>query len=65
MLDGQTAGLDLPLRILIWEDANGKTRIGFWPPSRIADSHEIENVDDVTSKMMAAFGVITDAVAAR
>lgn len=61
----QTAGLDLPLRILIWEDASGKVQIGYWPPSWIADAHGIGNVDEVTNKMTAALGAITDAAATR
>jgi len=59
----QTAGLDLPLRVLIWEEEGGKVQIGYWPPSRIADAHEIENVDEVTDKMTAALDAITDAAA--
>jgi uncharacterized protein (DUF302 family) len=61
----QTAGLDLPLRVLIWEDASGNVQIGYWPPSRIADAHKIENLGDVTAKMTAALNAITDAAAAR
>ena len=65
MLGRQTAGLDLPLRILIWEDENGKVQLGYWPPSQIVDSHEIENVGEVADKMAGALGAITDAAAAR
>jgi uncharacterized protein (DUF302 family) len=61
----QTAGIDLPLRILVWQDENGKVQIGYWPPSRIADAHDIENLDEVTSKMTTALNAITDAVVAR
>jgi uncharacterized protein (DUF302 family) len=61
----QTAGLDLPLRILIWEHASGKVQIGYWPPSRITDAHEIGDVGEVTAKMTAALDAITDAAATR
>lgn len=61
----QTAGLDLPLRVLIWRDANDKVQIGYWPPSRITDAHGIEDRRDVTDKMAAALNAITDAAAAR
>jgi uncharacterized protein (DUF302 family) len=60
----QTAGLDLPLRILIWEDASGKVQIGYWPPARITDAHRIENVGEVADKMTAALDAITNAAAA-
>ena len=66
LMEGQqTAGLDLPLRVLIWEDASGTVQIGYWPPSRITDAHGIENLGDVTDKMTAALTAITDAAAAR
>jgi uncharacterized protein (DUF302 family) len=61
----QTAGLDLPLRVLIWEDASGKVQIGYWPPSRITDAHGIGNLDEVTNKITAALDAIFDAAAAR
>ncbi|WEX90087.1 DUF302 domain-containing protein [Sinorhizobium garamanticum] len=61
----QTAGLDLPLRVLIWEDASGKVQIGYWPPSRITDAHRIAKADEVTNKMTAALSAITDAAATR
>lgn len=65
MLGRQTAGLDLPLRILIWEDASGKVQVGYWPPSRIVDSHEIENVGEVADKMIGALDAIAHAAIAR
>lgn len=65
MLGRQTAGLDLPLRILIWEDASGKVQVGYWPPSRIVDSHEIGNVGEVADKMIGALDAIAHAAIAR
>ncbi len=57
----QTAGLDLPLRVLVWEDESGKVQIGYWPPSRITDAHGVENVSEVTDKMTMALDAISDA----
>lgn len=65
MQGSQTVGIDLPLRVLVWEDANRKVRIGYWPPSRIIDVHGIKNLDQVTVKMAAALNAITDAAAAQ
>lgn len=39
MQDRQTAGLDLPLKILLWEDADGKTRLTYNTPAWIAERH--------------------------
>ncbi|PKA39928.1 DUF302 domain-containing protein (plasmid) [Rhizobium sullae] len=61
----QTAGLDLPLRVLVWQDASNKVQIGYWPPSRIADTHGIENKRDIMDKMTTALNAITDAAAKR
>lgn len=64
MEEQQTAGLDLPLRILIWEDASGNVRIGYWPPSRLVDAHGIKNLQDVKDKMTAVLNAVTAAAAA-
>jgi uncharacterized protein (DUF302 family) len=60
----QAAGLDLPLRILVWEDADAKVRIGYWPPSNLADAHGVENAGDATDRMAAALEAISAAAAA-
>lgn len=65
MQAGQTAGLDLPLRVLVWEEASGTVRIGYWPPSRIAEAHGLDDVAAVTDKMTGALGAITEAAAAQ
>ena len=39
MQDRQTAGIDLPLKILIWEDEAGKTQLGYNDPRWIAQRH--------------------------
>lgn len=63
MQAGQTAGLDLPLRILVWEEESGAVQIGYWPPSRIAEAHGLDDVVAVVDKMTGALGAITDATA--
>jgi uncharacterized protein (DUF302 family) len=35
----QSIGIDLPLRALVWEDANGKTWLSFNEPSWLAKRH--------------------------
>lgn len=63
MQDKQSAGIDLPLRIVVWKNADGDVQIGYWPPSQIAESHGLSGVSHVTDKMTAALGAITDAAA--
>ncbi|HEY4125145.1 MAG TPA: DUF302 domain-containing protein [Rhizomicrobium sp.] len=39
MQAGQTAGIDLPLKALIWEDAAGKTHFSYNDPAWVAVRH--------------------------
>ena len=54
MLDKQTAGLDLPLRVLAWEDAAGHVWINYDDPVWIAKRHELEHRSDANVQAMAA-----------
>ena len=42
----QTIGLDLPLRVLIWEDEAGKVWLTYHPPESLARSHNVIDRDD-------------------
>lgn len=37
----QTAGIDLPLKILVWENAQGKVMLGYNDPMWIAKRHDV------------------------
>jgi len=54
----QTVGIDLPLKVLVWEDAGGKTWLSYNEPSWIARRHGVRNVEQVVSKMGAALSAI-------
>ncbi len=60
MQSEQTAGLDLPLRVLVWQDAAGATQVGYAPPSLIAARHGITDRDDVIAKMTGALKAIAE-----
>ena len=60
MQSQRTAGLDLPMRVLVWEDADGIVRVAYWPPSRTAAAHGITDRGDIVGKMTAALDAITD-----
>lgn len=64
MQSQQTAGLDLPLRVLIWQDAGGTTQVGHAPPALIATRHGITDRGDVIDKMKGALAAITAAATA-
>ena len=54
MQDKQTAGLDLPLRVLAWEDATGHVWMNYDDPVWIAKRHELGHRSDATVQAMAA-----------
>lgn len=54
MQDRQTIGLDLPLRVLAWEDADGRCSLNYDEPAWLAKRHELGSQSGATVKAMAA-----------
>ena len=59
----QTAGIDLPLKALVWQDAAGKTFISYNEPSWMAQRHGVANAEAVVSKMTDLLSAITTTAA--
>ncbi|MEM9332812.1 MAG: DUF302 domain-containing protein [Pseudomonadota bacterium] len=57
------AGLDLPIRVLIWDD-NGQTKIGYLDPQALKARYKIANADESFKKMAGALKKFTDGAAA-
>ncbi len=55
----QTVGIDLPLKVLVWQDAGGKTWLSYNEPSWLAQRHGVTNEESVVSKMTAALGLLS------
>lgn len=56
----QTIGIDLPLKVLAWEDANGKVWLTYNEPSWLAGRHGVAGqVADVTQRMAAALAAVS------
>lgn len=53
------AGLDLPLRVLVWATPEN-TRVGFRDPAALADSHDLAGCEAVLAKLRV---VLDDLVA--
>ena len=53
MQDKQSVGLDLPLRVLAWEDAEGHVWMNYDDPAWIAKRHELGSRSDATVTAMA------------
>jgi uncharacterized protein (DUF302 family) len=59
----QTAGIDLPLKALAWEDAAGKVWLAYNDPEWIAARHGIPAGGPVTKAMAAGLAAVTKAAA--
>ena len=60
MQANQLVGIDLPLKVLAWEDASGKTRLSYDDPAWIATRHGLGHEVDQTIKVLtAALGAIS------
>jgi uncharacterized protein (DUF302 family) len=66
MQDRQTAGLDLPLKALVWEDANGGVWLTYNPLTWIAQRHGLgASSADAVSAMTAMLDTMLHEVAGR
>lgn len=54
MQSNQTAGIDLPLKALIWQDAKGGVWIGYVSPETVVARHGIADRAEVVKKMTGA-----------
>ena len=64
MQSSQTAGIDLPLKCLVWQDEAGKTWLSYNDPGWIARRHGLAAAADAAvNAMTAMLGVVTKAAA--
>jgi uncharacterized protein (DUF302 family) len=61
---GQSVGIDLPLKALVWEDASGQVWIGYNDPAFLAKRHGVEQCP-VVGNLAKALAGIAEAVVAR
>ena len=50
----QTAGIDLPMKALAWEDESGQVWLSYNDPAYIAGRHGIKDRDEIVQKMTGA-----------
>jgi uncharacterized protein (DUF302 family) len=58
MLSKQTIGLDLPLRVLVWEDEHGKIWLTYTRVALLAQRHEIADRDEAVKALDAALAAL-------
>jgi uncharacterized protein (DUF302 family) len=54
MQSQRTVGIDLPLKYLVWEDADGKVMVGWNDPAWLAQRHGIQDKAPVIEKIQGA-----------
>ena len=65
MQSSQTAAIDLPLKLLAWQDADGQVWIAYNDPGYLVKRHNITDRDAVVEKMRKALGNFTAAATAK
>ncbi|MCB1772451.1 MAG: DUF302 domain-containing protein [Gammaproteobacteria bacterium] len=54
MQSSRTVGIDLPLKYLVWQDADGQVTIGWNDPAWLAERHGISDRGAVVGKIQGA-----------
>jgi uncharacterized protein (DUF302 family) len=61
MQSQQTIGLDLPLRVLVWEDEAGKVWLTYHRPEYLAQRHQVRNHDEAVKSLGAGLAALAHA----
>jgi uncharacterized protein (DUF302 family) len=64
MQSQQTFGLDLPLRVLAWEDEAGKVWLTYHRPEFLAQRHHVRDHDEAVKALGAGLAALARAAAA-
>ena len=63
MKSNPAIGLDLPVKVIAWEDDQGVVHIAYNDPAWMVARYDIRDRDEVVKKMSNALGKFTDAAA--
>jgi uncharacterized protein (DUF302 family) len=61
MQANQTIGIDLPLKALAWEDADGKVWLSYNEPAWLAQRHGATRVTETTDRLAGALAALAKA----
>jgi uncharacterized protein (DUF302 family) len=59
MQASQTAGIDLPLKALVWQDTAGTTWLSYNEPGWIVQRHNVANAEQVVNSMGTALSAMS------
>lgn len=60
MQSNRHIGIDLPMKALAWQDADGKVYLAYTDPEELEDRYDIDDKDEIFEKMKKALGGMTD-----
>lgn len=63
MLANPEVAIELPMKIVIWQDKAGKTRVGYTPPDALSARYGITDKGDVLKTMSGALAAFAKAAA--
>lgn len=63
MQANQQVGLDLPMKVLVWEDAEGQVWIAYVDPKELAERHGIDDDQEAVKMLAKALDAFTGAAA--
>ncbi|BCN26764.1 DUF302 domain-containing protein [Vibrio alfacsensis] len=63
MVCAQEVAIDLPQKVLVYEDAEGKTWLAYNDPSYLKERHDIKGCDGVLNKVSGVLGTLVKAAA--
>ncbi len=61
MLAQPSVAIELPMKMLIWQDKSGKVMIGYTPPSDLKARYQINGVDEPLNMMTGALSGLAKA----
>lgn len=64
MQESQAIGLDLPMRVLVYEDEAGDVHVLYHEPEELADEHDIDEDHEVVEGMEEGLDKLTDGATA-
>lgn len=65
MNNNQQIGLDLPLKVLAWEDAKGQTWLTYEHPEMMAGRHGVKEPAEILKKMTGVLDAVTTEAATK
>ena len=60
MQENQEAGVDLPMKMLVWEDEEGRVWLSYINPLSLGSRHKLAGSQPVLEKMSGALNMISD-----